>query len=347
MVSIDTRLPHSKFDVNGLPDAEKFAAWRESISTVFEVEADKQTRNNGSFYASLSAFMHGGHMLVQTSSVTQHWKRSDEIIGRDGMDHYMIQLYQYGSMRYTHRNVQREVNAGDLIIFDNAQSMSIATSDMTTLTLIVLRADLAPLLNKPDDQHLRHITMNEPAALMLRNHLLLMHELSASFTLSQAVSLNPASLALVAACLNAPDETLGENSAIRVAKAVVVRRFVIQNLSNPLLSPEFIVQSLGMSRSTLYKLFEELGGVAKFIRDQRLRRVRMILADPTHDHKQMKEICKELGFSNDSAFSRRFKQRYGMSASDYRRDGRNTFPDKSIREGMDRRWKDWVRILSD
>ncbi|WP_025030373.1 helix-turn-helix domain-containing protein [Nitratireductor aquibiodomus] len=189
--------------------------------------------------------------------------------------------------------------------------------------------------------------MNEPVALMLRNHLLLMHELSASFTLRQAVSLNPASLALIAACLNAPEEVPRESSGMRVAKLVAIRRFIVQNLNNPGLSPEFIVRSLGISRSKLYKLFEEIGGVASFIRDLRLRQVRMILADPTQDHKQLKEVCKELGFSNDSAFSRRFKQRYGMSASDYRRDGRNLSLNTSIADSVDRRWEDWIRTLSD
>ncbi|WP_025030374.1 hypothetical protein [Nitratireductor aquibiodomus] len=153
--SCDARLPHSMFSVNVLPQAEKFAMWRESISTVFQVDADKQTRNHSSFHASLSAFMHGSQMLVRTSSVSQSWERSDALIGRDGMDHYMIQLYQQGVMQYSHRNAQQEVRAGDLIMFDNAQCMSSETSDLTTLTLIVLRADLAPLLNRPDDQHLR------------------------------------------------------------------------------------------------------------------------------------------------------------------------------------------------
>ncbi|MES0883267.1 helix-turn-helix domain-containing protein [Roseibium sp. SCP14] len=340
-------LPYAHFTVADAAPGERFSLWRESISAVFEVEAERELRRAREFDASLAAYLHGAHMLATTSAARQNWQRSERLIGHDGMDHYMIQLYETGNMLYSHRGEDRTVRAGDLIVFDNSQPMASKTTDIVTLTLIVPRMDLAPLLKAPDDQHLRRIGMGEPLAVLLRNHLLTLRDLSPRMRRCEAVSLNPSSLALIAACLNTgqpDDETQG---GVQVARAIAVRRFISANLVNPELGPNFIMRSLGISRSRLYALFESDGGVAAYVRNQRLRLIKLRLADPSHDRFSIQQLMFEAGFASSASFSRLFRQQFGMSASEFRQEGRNFKIAASTGERAGRRWENWIRYLSE
>ncbi|MEM9633587.1 MAG: helix-turn-helix domain-containing protein [Pseudomonadota bacterium] len=340
-------LPYAHFTVADAAPGERFSLWRESISAVFEVEAEKAVRKAPEFDASLAAFLHGAQMLATTRAARQNWQRTERLIGHDGMDHYMIQLYEGGDMLYSHRGADKTVRAGDLIIFDNAQPMASRTTDIITLTLIVPRADLAPLLKAPDDQHLRRIGMDEPLAVLLRNHLLTLRDLSPRMRRCEAVSLNPSSLALVAACLNAGETEEQTRGGVQVARAIAVRRFISANLLNPQLDPNFVMRSLGISRSRLYALFENDGGVAAYIRDQKLRLIKLRLADPSYDRFSIQQLVFGAGFANSASFSRMFRQQFGMSASEFRQEGRNYKIAAATGEHAGRRWENWIKYLSE
>ena len=74
--------------------------------------------------------------------------------------------------------------------------------------------------------------------------------------------------------------------------------------------------AFGCSRPTLYRLFQALGGVARYIRDRRLW-----LA---HRHLQRNPGCSltwllyEVGFASERQFQRAFQARFGMSPAGWR-----------------------------
>jgi AraC-like DNA-binding protein len=71
-----------------------------------------------------------------------------------------------------------------------------------------------------------------------------------------------------------------------------------------------------LSRPTLYRSFQALGGVARYIRERRLR-----LA---HRHLQRNPACSltwllyEVGFASERQFQRAFQARFGMSPAHWR-----------------------------
>ena len=60
--------------------------------------------------------------------------------------------------------------------------------------------------------------------------------------------------------------------------------------------------------------------IERYINERRLQRCRRALEDSRQDHRSIGEIAFKWGFSDLSHFSRRFKTRFGMSPSDYRRE---------------------------
>ena len=72
-----------------------------------------------------------------------------------------------------------------------------------------------------------------------------------------------------------------------------------------------------MSRSNLYRLFEDTGGVARYIQRERLFEARAILSDPSTT-RSISVISEDLCFADSSSFSRAFKREFGYAPSEAR-----------------------------
>lgn len=118
---------------------------------------------------------------------------------------------------------------------------------------------------------------------------------------------------LVASCvatrLGRPE---GGREAAEMTLLGRARWLIDHKLTDPELSPTTLCRELFVSRSRLYRMFEPLGGVAAFIRHRRLLRARDALVDRT-ETRSIVRIAEQLGFADASAFSRTFKQEFGIS----------------------------------
>ncbi len=339
-------VPHAVFSLNGVGDRERYDLWRESISCIFEVEADREVRGED-FHAEIDAHMFGSIMLARTESRGQQWTRSPSIMARDGMDHYMIQLYERGQMLWSTPYGDFDFPENGLVVFDLAQEVTTRTDDFANISLVVPRDMLQGTLKSADDQHLRVLRAEEPMVKLLRDHMTSLKQLAARMTARQAAEIAPATAGLAAACLNA---ALGENpdqqAGVAMARLTVIRRFIEANLSAPELSAEWIALRAGVSRSKLYALFEGYGGVAAYVRERRLRRALLALTDSSARHRPIYDIALASGYDNDTSFARAFRARYGVTPRDIRKAGGRRLLSKRSAEGIDRRYEDWLHHLS-
>ena len=96
-----------------------------------------------------------------------------------------------------------------------------------------------------------------------------------------------------------------------------VRQAVRRHLRTPTLTPATLSRVVGMSRSNLYRLFEDTGGVARYIQRERLLEAHAALSDPANT-KPITVIAEDLCFADASSFSRTFKREFGHSPSEVR-----------------------------
>jgi AraC-like DNA-binding protein len=91
------------------------------------------------------------------------------------------------------------------------------------------------------------------------------------------------------------------------------------SLEDPNLTPDNVGRAIGVSRRRVYELFatDDIG-VAEFIRNARLDRVRVALADPARRAQPIGVLASAAGFPNQAHFSRLFRRTYGETARDYR-----------------------------
>ncbi|MFL5284047.1 MAG: helix-turn-helix domain-containing protein [Rhodopila sp.] len=124
--------------------------------------------------------------------------------------------------------------------------------------------------------------------------------------------------AMVAACVApTPDRMAEATEQVDLGRLDRVRRAVRKHLQSHLLGPRLLCRCVGMSRSQLYRLLEPEGGVAHYIRRQRLLAAYAMLADQAID-KPIAQIAEELCFADGSGFSRAFRQEFDISPTDLR-----------------------------
>lgn len=118
---------------------------------------------------------------------------------------------------------------------------------------------------------------------------------------------------LIAGCLTA--ETFDDDWAgSRLAESRMRRAqsIIRQNLRSQHFGEADIRRALGISRSSLYRLFSRLGGVQRHLQRERLLQARAQLADPLN-REPIFRIAEELCFCDASSFSRAFKCEFGVS----------------------------------
>ncbi|MCF0166404.1 MAG: response regulator [Bacteroidales bacterium] len=96
-----------------------------------------------------------------------------------------------------------------------------------------------------------------------------------------------------------------------------LNKYINDNIANPDLSVDMIVDHMCVSRSTLFNKMRSLLGVSsnKYIRKIRMDHAKNLMAKTD---KQIFDIAMEVGFTESQYFSTVFKQETGMTPSQYR-----------------------------
>ncbi len=98
-----------------------------------------------------------------------------------------------------------------------------------------------------------------------------------------------------------------------------VKDHVRRHLADPDLTPARIAEAHHISRSYLYRLFQDEGvGIAAYIRDQRLAGAHRDLADPALRTLPIHAVAARWGFLRAAEFTRAFRTAYGLPPSELR-----------------------------
>ncbi|MCO5063891.1 MAG: helix-turn-helix domain-containing protein [Rhizobiaceae bacterium] len=153
---------------------------------------------------------------------------------------------------------------------------------------------------------------------LLADYLFILNRSLEELRATEMPNIVAATRSIVAACLSPSQDRLTEaKSPIDATLLARARRLIDSRLTDHELSPEMLCASLGTSRSRLYRLFEPLGGVASYIRKRRLLRTRDALSDIA-DGRSIARIAEQWGFLDASAYSRTFRNEFGISPKEAR-----------------------------
>ncbi|MCX5497847.1 helix-turn-helix domain-containing protein [Kaistia dalseonensis] len=128
-----------------------------------------------------------------------------------------------------------------------------------------------------------------------------------------AAALGGALQSMLLSCLvPSRDRLQAARHPLRSALVERMMAYVRANVASPGLDQDDLCRRFTVSRTTLYRLFEETDGVAAFIRRARLDAAHAALCNPGDDS-SIAAIGERFGFGDASSFSRVFRAQFGVS----------------------------------
>src|SRR6516164_3536238 len=109
----------------------------------------------------------------------------------------------------------------------------------------------------------------------------------------------------------------GSRSSWRATGSEILRRCSMPPAGRLWTRLSGICRLVGMSRSNLYRLFEDTGGVARYIQRERQLEAHAVLTDPASTQ-SISSIAEDLCLADASSFSRAFKREFGHSPGELR-----------------------------
>jgi AraC-like DNA-binding protein len=304
------KLPCDLFTTEWVDAALRWPIWRETASVVFDAAMPPE----GPFTASIQAFYPGSIAFTETHVTPLSYERSRRKIARDGMDHFMVTLYLDEGAQGSAGTKEVELGRGDICIVDLGQPLRLRHLGSRTFSLFVPRAALESILPASDELHGSVLQGDGGLGMMLTDQLMALRRRLPDLTVAEGPQVAGALANLVAACFRPTAESLDRARAqVATATLDLIKNHIELNLTSPALSPDSIATTFRMSRSTLYRLFESLGGVAAYIQERRLLRAYAALTRFSDRRRPVYDIAFDCGFASEAHFSRAFRQAFGLA----------------------------------
>ncbi|CCE05569.1 putative Transcriptional regulatory protein, AraC/XylS family [Bradyrhizobium sp. STM 3843] len=309
--AVSSLVPSFGFSADRMRPDENIAAWRAAVSTFFDVD-ELAAGEPGPFQAEVRSYAMGSVLFGLARASGQHFRRDTRTIARSGVDHVIIQSYVSGGYHGTAGARPIRVTAGDICVLDLAQTLETWASPFENLTLVVPRPMLDARLLQT--QHLHGLVLAGDSALtaLLARHLNALLDYAPQMSFEQCQAVVEGTISLVSACIRGEIERRDAESITPAESSLFrIRQYIEAQLSSADLTADSVATHFGLSRTSLYRLFAPLGGVADYIRSRRLHHAFFDLAGSRTT--RISEVARRWQLGTDAHFARSFKAAYGIS----------------------------------
>ncbi|TAK99140.1 MAG: helix-turn-helix domain-containing protein [Rhodospirillaceae bacterium] len=310
-------IPISSFSTQEMPAASRFEAWRESMAPLLDV-APATEGAAGAFFGEFESYLVGPLVMGGTTYDAHRYGRSPERIARDGLNHYHLNLHLAGGVWIRVGDREFVVGPNDITLFDFAKPFE-GRSEKSSLLVVAIPRDALEALLPPGSRHGVVLRGNTGLGALLGDFMKSLAVRLPNMTMEEASAAAAGSITLIAACFRPSmavfNQTAGATST--ETQREQIRHYIDNNLHQPLTIKD-ICKAFGVSRPSLYRMFAPYGGVARYVRDQKLSRAFTRLMNPLERHRRIAEIGFEAGYQSEAPFSRAFRMAFGLSPKDVR-----------------------------
>ncbi|MET0916899.1 MAG: helix-turn-helix domain-containing protein [Burkholderiales bacterium] len=341
---ISESLPSFRFDTAAVAAADRFDAWQAVLGGVCSLRA-AEGLEPAACSSKAEAWHLGAMVAVDLQTNSQSHARTSRHIRSDQLDHYRLALKLEGCQTCDIGDHMRQMAPGTLLVVDQAQPecSHFHGDEGRTLVFYMPREMLDELLPNPVDLH--GLALHGPMAGLLTDHLTSLVRHLPNMRAVDANAVTAATLQLFAAAIDGSAATreraqpVIESSQLRQAC-----RHIESHLADPALSAESIASFFRMSRATLYRLFEPLGGVAAYIKERRLLRIHAALAT-SGSTSRVQHLAEAHGFKSTTHMSREFRRLFGYTPTQAH--GQGAVPITTLAPSGHRtvQFHDWVRAM--
>jgi AraC-like DNA-binding protein len=298
-----------------LPVFEQLEGWCRWHRPIFEIQS--LIPSSDGFLATNSNWSLGGLTVSRVRSPASLVTRLKSAIRRSAVDHWVISVSKLSASDVQVRDRLLSVAACTPVVLSLGDEIRVARHDYDDRLQFFLSRDrfdgIAHILDA-----VRAEILPASQGDFLSDYMRLLERNLPTLETSDADRLPGAVEAMIAACL-APsaDRVATARHQIDFTLKERVRRAVRKNLFSPSLGPKRLCRDAAMSRSQLYRVLGNEGGVAHYIRRRRLSESFSILCDVSNAH-PIAKIAEMLCFADPSSFSRAFRQEFGLTPREVR-----------------------------
>lgn len=310
-------LPSFAFSTQRLGPEFAFEAYRELYSGGADV-----ARIGSDFRAQVEAYRLDRMILFKRHLNGVQHSRSPQRVRQDGFDHVTLHLLLAGELVAGPPGQERRVRPGEILVCDNTLPHLSRAHDVHQISTPVARELIEPLA--PDVRHFHGAILPERVGGLVADFIVSLTRRSESLDPTVASRSSAVLGMLLAAALRgqaAPAEAVVWAATHDASDDVVRRRaaevHVEQHLGDRDLGADTIAASLGISRSLLYRAFLRDGGVARFVQQRRLERVRDALRRQG-ETRSIATLAYAYGFTSEQHFNRAFRTTFGRPPGQFR-----------------------------
>lgn len=305
-------------DFNEMPQDERRDAWRDTMLPIWALSANEEA-SNGEWGGVLQLADCGGALVSTVTAPGMVFERGRREICSSDFDHILVQVYRCGGFVGDCAGRDCRLKPGDIGFLDLAQPSKTWEGASASVTLVLPRPRLAHLL-RDGSIHGLVIDAHTASARLAASHLITLGEVIGRLAPTEAnAAIEAATLMITAAWQRIRESEPRVRHAIYATLRAAICDHIEANLQRQDLAPTQIAAAFRVSRATLYRLFEIDGGVAAYVQNRRLHHCFDLLCRGRGGHRRIADLAFDYGFSSESHFSRAFRQRFGISPSEARR----------------------------
>lgn len=268
--------------------------------------------SGGEYRLDLIGWHLGTLMLGMFRSSALAFERSPLLVGTSGLDHMLVQLYVQGGFTGTAGNKPVVVEPGDIVVFDLAFGLKTRTTDFCNISLLVPRPFFESTRTDLSNLHGLVLPAAAPMTAVLASYIMALTDRIPFLTMHEGDVAAKSTVALITTVLGGQDDRQPPPISAVQAPFRRIADEIDRRICDPTLDPNSLASAFGMSRATLYRTFEPVGGIAEYIRRRRLSAAAVTMTRPENRRRKIAEIAFEFGFSSESAFTRAFKLAFGV-----------------------------------
>ena len=337
-------VPSFAISTDAMTGPEALAAFRQSVQDVFALTC---LGDEGEYRLNLSAWHLGTIMVGRFQSSALAFERDAALVATSGLDHLLVQLYVQGGFAGVAANHPVVVTSGDIVIFDLAHGLKTLATDFTNISVLIPRSFLRHHYDDASALHGHVLPANGAMAAMLGTYMRALVDRLPTLTPGDAQVAARSTVALVTAMLADQGDGFAPAGPSLLSPFRKVAQEIDQRLREPSLDAVSLAHSLGMSRATLYRTFQPVGGIADYIRRRRLAVAAIMLSSPANQRRKIGEIARDCGFASESAFSRAFRSAFGIAPGRARQCGADFWsqPHLLAQDSRSLDFARWMRML--
>ncbi len=302
--------------VNEGSGQHRLAAWREALGATATIDIDRATV--ATFEGEFRTRVIGQLMAVRLCARTFHFMRSEEMASQIQRDNVFINLCENGRLIGTSNGRPVSVGPGDVILSRHGGTQDLEIRDATWFGLILPMEFV--------DAHMRWTRGHEGnvfgaatmEAVLLGQLMRSMMQLPDPISDRDAKRIVALTIAHLTACFGTHMHNAATGKKAKSVDAAAVRRFLAEHIGDRQLGPDVVCKKFSLSRSSLYRMFNDTGGIQAMILAMRLRAVHRDIASGRFPDQPLSGIAERRGVMDIRSFRRVFVKEFGYTPSDLR-----------------------------